>query len=83
MALGHPALAGQETDVMVLAGQSSQARDENLLGKLPFQELFAKSAVQFFSFKVTMCWEGTTWVKGILFWFFFGFFLSQASHLNN
>lgn len=35
--------------------QSSQARDGSLLGKLPFQELFAKRAVEFFSFKVTLC----------------------------
>lgn len=78
-------MAGQETDVTVLAAsQSSQARDESMLGKLPFQELFAKSTVQFFSFKVTLCWEGTTWVKGA---FFLGLvvlvFLSQASYLNN
>lgn len=46
--------------MVLAASQGSQARDENLLGKLPFQELFAKSAVQFFSFKVTMCWERTT-----------------------
>lgn len=41
--------------VILAASQSSQARDESLLGKLPFQELFAKSTVQFFSFKVTLC----------------------------
>lgn len=37
------------------ASQSSQAGEKSLLGKLPFQELFAKSTVQFFSFKVTLC----------------------------
>lgn len=73
-------------DVTVLAAsQSSQARDESMLGKPPFQELFAKSTVQFFSFIVTLCWEGKIWVKGaflggLVFCFFF---LSQASHLNS
>ncbi|TRZ11410.1 hypothetical protein HGM15179_015719 [Zosterops borbonicus] len=39
-------------DMMSLAAsQSSQAGEKSLLGKLPFQELFAKSTVQFFSFK--------------------------------
>lgn len=53
---GPPCLGRAEMDMMVLAAsQSSQARDESLLGKLPFQELFAKSTVQFFSFKVTLC----------------------------
>lgn len=67
--------------MMVLA--VSQGRNESLLGELPFQELFAKSTVQFFSFKVTLCWEGTTWVEVHLFLEFGLFCLSQASHLNN
>lgn len=70
--------------MMVLAvSQSSQAWDESLLGKLPFQELFAKSTVQFFSFKVTLCWEGTTWVKGVLFLGLVYFKPSQSSEQLN
>lgn len=49
--------------------QSSWARDGSLLGKLPFQELFAKRAVQFLSFKVTLCCGEATWAKGDFFFF--------------
>lgn len=71
---------------MVLAvSQSSQARLTACRENFLFQELFAKSTVQFFSFKVALYWEGTTWVKGVFFWGVVFVFLkpSQSSEQLN
>lgn len=60
--------------MVLAASQSSQARDESLLGKLAFQELFAKSTVQFFSFKVTLLGRNNLGERRLFFWFGFFFY---------